>query len=151
MAIFINRKEFDNTLANLRDVDVSSVLPGNTIIWNGLAWVPSSLSGIVGVTSVGLSLPSEFTISGSPVTSTGTLTGSWAAQSANTVFAGPSTGGPATPTFRALTIDDFISSSSYYVSDSAAGIGGVAIGAIYKLDTANIYGMPKGILKERIT
>jgi hypothetical protein len=30
------------------------------------------------VTSVGLSLPSDFTVTGSPVTSTGTLTGSWA-------------------------------------------------------------------------
>lgn len=150
MAIFINRKDFDDTLANLRDVDVSSVLPGNTIIWNGIAWVPSSLSGIVGVTSVGLSLPSEFTVSGSPVTAIGTLTGVWANQTANTFFAGPSSGGASTPSFRAITLNDFVD-SSYYVSDAAASSGGVAIGELYKLDTANIYGMPKGIIKERIT
>lgn len=111
--------------------------------------MPSSLSGIVGVTSVGLSLPSEFTISGSPVTSTGTLTGTWANQTANTVFAGPVSGGPAAPSFRALSIDDFID-SSFYVSDAAAGAGGVSIGELYKLDTANIFGLPKGVIKERI-
>jgi hypothetical protein len=54
------------------------------------------------VTSVGLSLPSIFTVSGSPVTTSGTLTGDLATQSANTVFAGPASGGPATPTFRTL-------------------------------------------------
>lgn len=99
--------------------------------------------------SVGLSLPSEFTISGSPVTSTGTLTGTWANQTANTVFAGPVSGGPAAPSFRALSIDDFID-SSFYVSDAAAGAGGVSIGELYKLDTANIFGLPKGVIKERI-
>ena len=149
MPIYINRLNTGTTLANLTDTDVSTVLPGNTIIWNGVAWVPSSLSGIVGVTSVGLSLPAEFTISGSPVTTTGTLTGAWATQAAKTVFAGPTTGGPAVPTFRLLSIVDFID-PSYYVSDTAAGGGGVSIGELYKLDTANIFGLPKGIIKERI-
>lgn len=149
MPIYINRLNTGTTLANLTDTDVSTVLPGNTIIWNGVAWVPSSLSGIVGVTSVGLSLPAEFSISGSPVTTTGTLTGAWATQAANTVFAGPTTGGPATPSFRLLSIDDFID-PSYYVSDTAAGGGGVSIGELYKLDTANIFGLPKGVIKERI-
>lgn len=150
MPIFINKTDMRLTLANLADVDVSSVLPGNTIVWNGIAWVPSSLSGVVGVTSVGLALPSEFTISGSPVTSTGTLTGTWAVQAANTFLGGPTSGGPATPSFRAISVNDFIG-SAYYVSDAAASGGGVAIGEIYKLDTANIFGLPKGILKERIT
>lgn len=58
------------------------------------------------VTSVGLALPTEFAISGSPVTGAGTLTGSWNAQSANTVLAGPTSGGAATPTFRALVSGD---------------------------------------------
>lgn len=58
------------------------------------------------VTSVGLALPSEFSISGSPVTGSGTLTGTWNTQNANQVLAGPSAGAPATPTFRALTIND---------------------------------------------
>ena len=67
------------------------------------------------VTSVGLSLPAEFAVSGSPVTTAGTLTGTWAAQSANTVFAGPTSGAAATPSFRALTANDIPSRSGVYV------------------------------------
>ena len=58
------------------------------------------------VTSVGLSLPAIFSVSGSPVTTSGTLTGSLANQTANTVFAGPTSGGSAAPTFRALVAAD---------------------------------------------
>lgn len=58
------------------------------------------------VTSVGLALPSIFTISGSPITASGTLTGALATQSANLIFAGPGTGVAATPTFRALVAAD---------------------------------------------
>jgi hypothetical protein len=58
------------------------------------------------VTSVGLSAPAEFSVSGSPVTGAGTLGLSWANQAANTVFAGPTSGGAATPAFRALTSAD---------------------------------------------
>lgn len=59
------------------------------------------------VTSVGLSLPvSVFSISGSPVTTSGTLTGTFNTQTANTFFAGPPNGGAATPTFRAITTAD---------------------------------------------
>ncbi len=41
------------------------------------------------VTSVGLGLPGQFTVSGSPVTSTGTLTGTWNPVPANYFFGGP--------------------------------------------------------------
>lgn len=40
------------------------------------------------------------------MTSSGTLTGAFVAQAVNTIFAGPSSGGAATPTFRALTAAD---------------------------------------------
>jgi hypothetical protein len=74
--------------------------------WNGTAWLTVSTATSVGtVTSVGLSLPSIFTVSGSPVTSTGTLTGTLVTQGQNTVFAGPTTG-TATPNFRALVAGD---------------------------------------------
>lgn len=65
---------------------------------------PSGGSGTV--TSVGLSLPAIFSVSGSPVTTSGTLTGVLAAQSANTIFAGPTSGGVAAPTFRNLVAAD---------------------------------------------
>jgi len=73
--------------------------------WSGSAfqWSTNPLGT---VTSVALALPAEFTISGSPVTSSGTLTGAWAAQTANYVFAGPTTGSAATPSFRALVAAD---------------------------------------------
>jgi hypothetical protein len=58
------------------------------------------------VTSVGLSLPSQFTVTGSPVTTGGTLTATLAAQSANLVWAGPTTGAAAAPAFRALVAGD---------------------------------------------
>lgn len=58
------------------------------------------------VTSVALALPGIFTVSGSPVTTTGTLTGALATQAANLVLAGPTSGGAATPTFRALVNAD---------------------------------------------
>lgn len=64
------------------------------------------------VTSVALSLPSFITVSGSPITTTGTLTGTLATQSANLVFAGPSSGSPAAPTFRALVAADIPGSVS---------------------------------------
>ena len=57
------------------------------------------------VTNVGLSLPSIFTTSGSPVTSTGTLTATLASAAANTVFAAPN-GTNGLPTFRALVNSD---------------------------------------------
>lgn len=72
-----------------------------------LSWDTTCGSGGTGgVTSVGLSLPGIFTVSGSPVTTTGTLTGTLATQTANTIFAGPTTGGAATPAFRSLVSAD---------------------------------------------
>lgn len=63
--------------------------------------------GTGSVTSVALALPvSVFTVSGSPVTTSGTLTGSFTTQSANTIFAGPTTGAAAVPTFRSLVAAD---------------------------------------------
>ncbi len=57
------------------------------------------------VTSVGLSLPPEMTVSNSPVTSTGTLTATWASQGANKIFASPD-GAAGAPSFRTMTSND---------------------------------------------
>jgi hypothetical protein len=58
-----------------------------------------------GVTSVGLAMPADFTVTNSPVTSAGVLTAAWASQSANLVLASPN-GSSGTPSFRALANDD---------------------------------------------
>jgi hypothetical protein len=51
-----------------------------TLQWNGSAWVCATASGNGTVTSVGLSAPSsDFTVSGSPITSSGTLSFKWTA------------------------------------------------------------------------
>jgi len=58
------------------------------------------------VTSVALTVPSIFTVSGSPVTSSGTLNFSLNSQTANTFFAGPTTGSSVVPVFRSLVSTD---------------------------------------------
>ncbi len=59
------------------------------------------------VSSVSLSLPSNlFSVTGSPITETGTLTASLVSQAANQIFASPN-GAAGAPTFRGLTPADF--------------------------------------------
>lgn len=58
------------------------------------------------VTEVALTAPSIFTVSGSPISTTGTLDFELNDQDANKVFAGPVSGGAAPPTFRLLDSDD---------------------------------------------
>lgn len=58
------------------------------------------------VTSVSLTMPSDFSVSGSPVTGAGTLAVTAANQSANTIKAGPTSGAAAAPTYRALVAAD---------------------------------------------
>lgn len=80
------------------------------------------------VTSVALSAPaSVFSVSGSPVTTSGTLALSLNTQAANTVWAGPSSGSNAAPTFRALVAADIPNLASTYVTQSeVASPNGVA-------------------------
>jgi hypothetical protein len=71
------------------------------------AGVPTWTTPTTGtVTSVGLAMPSIITVTNSPVTTSGTLTGTLTTQAVNSIFAGPSSGAAATPTFRALTTAD---------------------------------------------
>lgn len=81
---------------------------GDVLSTNGsgvLSWLTPG-AGTGTVTSVGLSLPSsELTVSGSPVTTTGTLSATWANQTTNKFFAAPN-GSTGTPTFRAMVAAD---------------------------------------------
>jgi hypothetical protein len=63
------------------------------------------------VTSVALTVPSEFSVSGSPVTTAGTLAVSKVSQSANLTFASPN-GSAGVPTFRALVEADITNLAS---------------------------------------
>lgn len=76
------------------------------------------------VSSVGFSDASTtpiYTITGSPVTSAGTLTETLKTESANLIFAGPSSGSAAQPSFRSLVTADFptsgVTAGSYTYSN----------------------------------
>ncbi|MFZ9946624.1 MAG: hypothetical protein ACO3FN_06050 [Vulcanococcus sp.] len=88
------------------------------------AFVQAAITGFGAgtVSSVGLSLPSIFTVSGSPVTTSGTLTGTLATQTANYVWAGPTTGADAAPAFRALVAGDIPDLSSSYLPISGGTV-----------------------------
>lgn len=64
-----------------------------------------TVTGTGTVTSVGLAMPSFITVTGSPVTTTGTLTGTLASQSANQLFIAPN-GSAGAPTFRSMVAAD---------------------------------------------
>lgn len=71
------------------------------------SWQTASASG--SVTSVGLSDTSAapiYTVTGSPVTASGTIDIALNTQAANTVFAGPTTGADAEPEFRSIVASD---------------------------------------------
>lgn len=64
--------------------------------------------------SIALVVPSEWSVTGSPVTGpSGTFTISKSVQTANTIYAGPTTGAPAAPTFRSLTTSDLPAAAIY--------------------------------------
>lgn len=83
--------------------------------FNTFAYTSELTSGTV--TSVDLSAPNIFTVSNNPVTSSGTLTLTLATQTANYVWAGPTTGSPAAPSFRALVAGDIPSLTASKISD----------------------------------
>lgn len=78
---------------------------GTDVVW--------ATAGTGTVTSVDMSVPSILSISGNPVTTSGTLAVTLANENANTIFAGPSSGAAAAPTFRAMTIADMAASTVF--------------------------------------
>lgn len=114
---------------------------------NGVTWDTVSGAGSGTVTSVDLTMPAEFSVSGNPITTSGTLAVAKANQSANLVYAGPSSGGAAAPTFRAVAAADLpLGSSSAFgavkvdgttITASAgviSAVGGGSAGALVLLE-----------------
>lgn len=85
-----------------------TILTADSLSPSGLTWTSA---GSGSVTSVGLTAPVEFTVTNSPVINSGILTLTKNNQSANTVWAGPTTGVPAQPTFRSLVFADIPSTA----------------------------------------
>lgn len=87
---------------------VSSIAPGdNPSVTNTTGGISPGWGTVGTVTSVAISAPAEFTVSGSPITSSGTLAISKSNQMATTFYSGPSSGVAAAPSFRALQLSDF--------------------------------------------
>lgn len=87
---------------SVNDTPIPQLTPGSGS--GSLAVTDPSQVG--SISSVALSMPGEFSVAGSPITSTGTFAVTWQTQSANTVLAGPTSGAAATPAFRALVSAD---------------------------------------------
>jgi len=97
------------------------------------------------VTSIAVTAPTGvFDVSGSPITNSGTIALSFDNQSANTIFAGPTTGGAAAPAFRGLVAADIptIPASSVTGANLTAASSKVAVtggtGAVLSAATVDI-------------
>lgn len=88
---------------------------GGNLYFNGAVLQSSASSGTV--QSVALTVPSILSVSGSPVTSTGTLAVTLTSEAQNSVFAGP-TSGTGAPTFRSLVSADLPDLSATYATAS---------------------------------
>jgi len=129
-------------------VNGSAAANGTVLIGNGTGYTLTTLTAGTGVTigntagaitinatgtggtvtSVALAGPGEVTVSGSPVTSTGTLTFAWASAAGNTVFAGPNAG-PGIPAFRSLLAADLPNTTV-----TAGSYGSVSAVATFSVD-----------------
>ena len=100
----------------------------------------SSASTVDGVTTIGftpvsisLDMPSEFSVSGSPASGSGTFVVTKANESENTVYAGPVSGSAAPPTFRSLISAD--------IPNNAANTSGTAGGLSANIAQSQVTGL----------
>jgi hypothetical protein len=78
--------------------------PSSTTFLRGdNTWATAGGTGTV--TSVQVALPATFSVTGGPITGSGTITGTYVSQTQNLIFASPN-GSSGTPTFRALVAAD---------------------------------------------
>jgi len=134
----------------------SSVLTSNTSTQVGVSFnAGTGLTISEGVSANGGFITytvDAITLSGT-LTTTPTITlGGNTAASGSVQFIGASgvsiatTGTTAAPI---ITISGSVASYSYFVDDAAATTGSIALNALYLLDTANPYGLPRGTVRAR--
>ena len=129
------------TMATARILGRSTAATGaaeEITIGSGLTLSAGALTATGGgsgtVTSVGLVLPGLFSVAGSPVTSAGTLTATLTTQSANLVWAGPTTGLAAAPAFRSLVVADLPAITGYTSGAGTVAATDTIVAAIGKLN-----------------
>jgi hypothetical protein len=116
--------------------------------WNNITNKPSVGAG--SVTSVGLSMPDIFSISGSPVTGSGTLTASLAGQTQASVFAAPATAN-GVPTFRSLAETDIPNLNWTKITSRPTTLSGYGITDAYtQTQTRTLVGDTATVLRELI-
>lgn len=139
-----------NGIITVANTGVTSVAAGTGISVSG--GTGSVTISNTGVTSVALSDGSStpiYTISGSPVTTTGTLTFTLQTQTTNKVFASPN-GSTGQPTFRALVQDDlsflqlYKENASTPTIPTASGTNSVAIGSGATATATEAYAIGNG-------
>ena len=118
----------------MKKIALISILASSLAFSSGGGFISGGGGGGGSVTAVGLTLPSIFSVSGSPVTTSGTLTGTLASQAANLVFASPN-GTSGTPTFRALSSNDITGSANTLAAFGSGG--GLQTLADHSINTRN--------------
>jgi hypothetical protein len=101
------------------------------------------------VTSVGLSLPALFTVSGSPVTTSGTLSATLASQTANFAFIAPE-GAAGAPTFRQLQMTD-IPGAAYKRSVRVATTAAITLSGTQTIDGVAVVAGDRVLVKDQAT
>lgn len=122
---------------------------GKFLTTNGSATSWATVSGTGTVTSVAQTVPAEFSISGSPITTSGTLAINKASQSANTGWFGPTSGGATAPTFRSLVVADLpnpYGTSSFTSNAPVIGNGSGALTVGSRSGNTTTFGTTTGSL-----
>lgn len=124
--------------SQLQSRNISAAAPANNdvLTWDNATstWLPKAPAapgGMGTVTSVGLSMPSIFTVTNSPVTTSGTLTAALANQNQRLVFASP-VNSNGTPTFRTLDALDIPNLDAAKITTGVfpVAIGGTGLSAL---------------------
>lgn len=126
--------------------------------WSIITSTPTTLAGY-GITdaahisisgtlrTVGLALPSIFTVNNTPLTGPGgTISGVFNTQASGTFFAGPTTGSAAIPTFRTLVLADLPNIPFAAITTKPTTLAGYGIADAYTMVQSDGRYIPSGLL-----
>lgn len=128
-------------VSRLQGIPILAVTPtnGQILLYNGTNWAPGNTAGTGTVTQVALAAPGIFSVTGTPINSSGTLTLGLVSQTQNTVWAAPS-GGNGNPAFRVLVASDIPAVPESNVTGLTADLTARALTATTVTTTAPLTG-----------